>query len=595
MIEMLTVVPPAFVVLAAAIIAFFVPRKVAHALGFVAVLAVVPWVWLLRSSPDAYIETVFLGFDVVLFNVDEFSALMGLIFGGFGAAGVLYAAYSDASATTTAFALTYVGSSLGAVFAGDWLTLVFFWEVMAITSTFLVWNYGGKAIRAGYRYALLHGLGGSLLFFAVTLHYVETGMQTFLYTGEGIAPGLPQILAALGIGVNVGIIGLHAWIPDTYPRPHIAASVFLCAYTTKTGVYTMYRAFPEGNVAIAYMGGAMAVYGVTFALLQKDMRRLLSYHIQAQVGYMLAGVGVGTAFATAGAMGHLFNNILYKGLLFMCAGAIIYRTGENDLKYLGGLWKVMPFTFVAFLVAALSITAVPGFNGFVSKGMVVDAAEYQFEHNVVAGYDVLWWLLMIGAVGTFMSFIKFGYYAFFRGESDYEVPDANLGQKLSMAGAAVACVFFGVFFGAFFEILPTFEFDTDPYSTSHILKALVLATAGVVAFYATKSLLDRIHGAPDVDAVYNPVFFVGTRAAVNGTVGSFRGIDTGVVRLAKIFVWAVNEPREAAERVVPRAYRERHAERVDTTPGETGTWLGIGESVLVVVGVLAVALLVVML
>ncbi len=592
--EALTLVPPAFVVLTAAVIAFFASRRVAHAVGFVATLVTVPWIWALRSSPDAYVETAFIGFDVVLFNVDEFSVLMGLIFGGFGAAGVLYAAYSGASARTTAYALSYVGSSFGAVFAGDWLTLVFFWEIMAVTSTFLVWNYGGKAVRAGYRYALLHGLGGSLLMFAVILHYVQTGMTTFLYTGEGIAPGLPQLIAALGIGVNVGFIGLHAWIPDTYPRPHIAASVFLCAFTTKTGVYAMYRAFPEGNVAIAYMGGAMAVYGVVFALLQKDMRRLLSYHIQAQVGYMIAGIGVGTAFAAAGAMGHLFNNILYKGLLFMCAGVIIYRTGENNLKHLGGLWKVMPFTFVAFVIAALSITAFPGFNGFISKGIVVDAAEYQFEQNLVLGYDVLWWLLMIGGVGTFMSFIKFGYYAFFHGESEYEVRDANLGQRVSMAGAAAACVFFGVFFGAFFDILPTFEPLAHPYSTSHILKGLGLATAGVIGFYATKRALDRVHGAPDVDAAYNPAVFYGTRGVVHGTTEGFAAIDRGVVRLAKSFVWAVNEPREAVESAVPARYADAYSDRVGSTPGETGTRIGIGESVLVVSGVLVVVLYVVL-
>ncbi|ERH01809.1 MAG: formate hydrogenlyase subunit 3/multisubunit Na+/H+ antiporter, MnhD subunit [Halonotius sp. J07HN6] len=205
----------------------------------------------------------------------------------------------------------------------------------------------------------------------------------------GIAGGLPAALAAIGIGVNVGFIGLHTWLPDTYPRPHIAASVFLCVFTTKTGVYGMYRAFPDGHIAIAYMGGAMAVLGATYALFQNDMRRLLSYHIQSQVGYMIAGVGIGGALAQAGAFAHVFNHILYKGLLFMTAGVVIYRTGEESLKKLGGLAREMPITAGAFSVAALSIAGFPGFNGFVSKGIVISASHYSFGEGAAPNRRVL--------------------------------------------------------------------------------------------------------------------------------------------------------------------------------------------------------------
>jgi len=201
---------------------------------------------------------------------------------------------------------------------------------------------------------------------------------------------------------------------------------------------------------------------------------------------------------------------------------------------------------------------------------------------------------MIGGVGTFMSFIKFGYYAFFHGESDVQVRDANIGQRVSMAGAAAACVLFGVFYGVFFDILPSFEPLANPYSASHILKGLGLATAGVVGFVATKRALDRVHGAPDVDAAYNPTVFYGTRVVVRGTTEGFAAIDRGVVRLAKLFVWAVNEPREAAERVVPAKYRSKYEERVESTPGETGTRTGIGESAMVVTAVLVAVLYVVL-
>ncbi|MDZ7688734.1 MAG: Na(+)/H(+) antiporter subunit D [Halobacteriales archaeon] len=593
--DLLTTVPPAFVVLAVALLIPFVPRRVGHALGFVASLAVVPWALALRSSPGTYAETAFMGFKVVLLNIDDFSVLMAVIFGGFGAVAVAYSYYVGASRLQTAFAVSYVGTSIGAVLVGDWLTLVFFWELMAITSTLLVWHYGGKAVRAGYRYALLHGAGGSLLMSAVVLNYVQRGAEGFVFTGDGMASGLPAVLAALGIGVNVGFIGLHAWIPDTYPRPHIGASVFLCAFTTKAGVYGLYRAFPDGNVAVAYMGAAMTVYGVVYALLQTDMRRLLSYHIQAQVGYMVAGIGMTSALATAGGFAHVFNHILYKGLLFMTAGVIVYRTGENSLKKLGGLWRRTPVVFVAFTVAALSISGFPGFNGFVSKGMITSAA-HDTHIYVVGGEDILWWLMMVGAVGTFMSFVKFGYYAFFHGDYDGDLRDGNLGQKAAVSSLAVACFALGVAPGLLFGILPlSGEWTSHPFTVSHIAEGLVLALLGVVGFYVARGAINRIGVAPDVDAAYNPAVFYGTRVTARATTGGYALVDSGAVSLAHVSAWVVNEPRDAVERVLPSEAHGWYDERVANTPGETGLRVGIGETVLVISLVLTAIIFVVLL
>ena len=593
--DLLTTIPPAFVVLGAAVLVALLPREAGHIVGFFASLAVVPWVLVLRSSPGTYLETAFMGFEVILLNVDDFSVVMAVIFGGFGAAAVAYSYYVGASRLQTAFAVSYVGTSVGAVLVGDWLTLLFFWELMAITSTLLVWHYGGKAVRAGYRYALLHGAGGSLLMSAIVLNYVQRGAEGFVFTGDGMASGLPALLAALGIGVNVGFIGLHAWIPDTYPRPHIGASVFLCAFTTKAGVYGLYRAFPDGNLAIAYMGAAMTVYGVVYALLQTDMRRLLSYHIQAQVGYMVAGIGMTSALATAGGFAHVFNHILYKGLLFMTAGVLIYQTGENSLKKLGGLWRHTPVVFVAFTVAALSISGFPGFNGFVSKGMITSAAHKK-EIFVLGGEDVLWWLMMIGAVGTFMSFIKFGYYAFFHGPYEGELRDGNLGQKVAVSALALACFVLGVVPGLLFGILPlSGEWTAHPFTVSHILEGLVLAVLGVVGFYVARGAINRIGVAPDVDAIYNPVVFYGTRVTARATTDGYAAVDTAAVRLARVSAWTVNEPREAVESALPRGVRGWYDERVSSTPGETGLRVGIGEAVLVVSLVLTAVLFVVLL
>jgi len=558
--------PPFVPVLLAALLLPVLGRKLGHAVAGLLTFAVVPYVWLVDSG--AHLQTQLFGFDAVLFNVDPFSTLMGLIFAFIGATGVLYSYYSEATALQTAFALSYVASSLGAVFGGDWLTLIFFWELMAVTSTLLVWHYGGKAVRAGYRYALLHGIGGTLFLGAVVWHFVEAG--TFLFASvpggpetAGLAGSVAPVLAALGVGVNVGFVGLHAWLPDTYPRPHIAASVFLCVYTTKTGVYGMYRVFPEdGNVAVAYMGGVMAVFGATMALFQNDMRRLLSYHIQSQVGYMVAGVGIGSALAQAGAFAHVFNHILYKGLLFMTAGVVIYRTGEQSLKKLGGLAREMPITAGAFTVAALSIAGFPGFNGFVSKGIVISGSHYTFEKGPLAIGDfyTLELLLLIGGVGTFMSFIKFGYYAFFHGEYDGEVKDANYGQSAAMVTVAALCVFYGLFDGALFALLPFDVTDEavvahvyETYTVSHIVEGVALAVLGLVGFRLVKKPLSGLGKVPDVDSLYNPAALYGTRYLVVGVTELYAAVDRQAVRAADAAAFAVNNPQAAVTRVTGRS------------------------------------------
>jgi len=537
----LTAIPPVIVVLAAALAAGLAGsrRRLGHLLGGAAAGLVTLWVWFVPSG--THLTGQLFGFDAVFFAVDPFSRVVGLVFAFIATVAVGYSWATGAESKQTAYALTYVGSSLGAVFAGDWLTMVVWWELMAITSTILVWDYGGKAVRAGFRYAILHGIGGSLVLAAIAWHYATVG--SFLFTAaDGMVGTIPQLFAAIGIGVNVGFIGLHAWLPDTYPRPHIAASVFLCVYTTKTGVYAMYRAFPEGHLWIAYMGGAMAVFGAAAALLQNDMRRLLSYHIQSQVGYMVAGVGIGSALAQAGAFGHVFNHILYKSLLFMTAGAVIYSTGEENLKYLGGLARKMPVTAAAFTIAALSIAGFPGFNGFVSKGIVISASHYTFVKGPLAVGDfyTLELLLLVGGVGTFLSFIKFGYYAFLHGP--YEgapVTPAPRPQQVAMLLVAGLCVFYGVFDGALFSLLP---FDvTDEtvvahvyhtYTVPHVIEGVALAAIGLVGFAVLKKPLSKVGRVPDVDAAYNPLVFYGTRAVVHGVTETYAAVDRVAVAAA---------------------------------------------------------------
>jgi formate hydrogenlyase subunit 3/multisubunit Na+/H+ antiporter MnhD subunit len=403
------------------------------------------------------------------------------------------------------FALLYAGASLGVVFAGDWITLLFFWELMAVTSTFLIWQEGGEAIGAGYRYLLWHGLGGTLLAAGIALLFMGGGSPVV-----GPLTGIPgasyqvwaSVLIVLGIGVNIAFIPLHTWLPDAYPRANFVASVFLSVYTTKAAVYLLARAQP-GTEFIAFMGAIMAVFGVIFAVFQNDMRRLLSYHIVSQVGYMVAGIGIlgwlGAAEAVGqlgfdGGMAHLFNHILYKALLFMAVGVIIWKTGENALSRVGGLQKKMPVTAIAFWIAAFSIAGVPFFNGFVSKGMVLAAAE----HTSIW----LWVLLEIASFGTFVSFLKLGYFAFLRPGTN-EATDPPLLMQAAMLGTAALCLIIGLFPALLFTLLP-YPTSYAAYDPEHVLSALLVLGAAALFFFTVGKKVLEPHDVPqrDFDILY---------------------------------------------------------------------------------------------
>lgn len=577
------VIPPALLVGATVIPVLVCSRRVGYAAAMLGCTLVVLWALLVPVGTE--LTTTFIGFELRVVAIDTFSQFMLLILGGFGVAAVGYAYGAGLDQRSLLTAITYVTAATWTVTVGDWLGLVIGWELMAIASTVLLWRAGGGAIRAGYRYALAHALGGGLLLAGVLLHLQAVGISptALHFNGTGISAGVPAVVVGLGVGVNAAVIGLHAWLPDSYHRPHVAASVFLCAYTTKVAVYAAYRAFPEGNLVLAYVGGAMAIYGAGYALAQKDMRRLLAYHIQAQVGYMLAGIGIGSALGVAGGFGHLFNNVLYKGLLFMVAGSIVLSTGENRLDRYGALGRSAPVLLGAFLVAALSITAVPGFNGFVSKGMVLDAAGE-------AGERPLRWVLLVGAVGTFASFSKFGYYAFLQGDPAQRasIPSSH---KVVMVIIALLCVLLGLWYQFQFALLPeTGTWSTDPYSTGHLIEGVTLAVVGILAFVVGKPVFDRLHGGIDVNRIHDPVVFYGTKAGTGAIARCFKTADSVVGDLAKQAIRMVRNPAETIEQLLPASYEQWYEQRRKRIPGQTGFKASLDTSLYLIVLVLLVLL-----
>lgn len=440
----------------------------------------------------------FMGYKLILLRVDSLSYLMGVIFATITFLAVLYAA-GFAKPWIHLFAMLYAGTSLGAVFAGDWITLLIFWELMAVTSTMLIWEAGGEAVQSGYRYMLFHGFGGAMLAAGIALLFFEGASPTV----GAIAGFWPSVFIVIGIGVNVAMIPLHTWLPDSYPRAHFAASVFLSVYTTKAAVYLLARAQPNTEI-VAFMGAIMVVYGVGFAVFQTNMRKLLSYHIVSQVGYMVAGVGLASwpgivaqlsELALDGGMAHVFNHILYKALLFMTVGVVIWRTGENTLEKLGGLMRKMPVTAIAFWVAAFSISGVPLFNGFVSKGMIITAAE---ENNTL-----IWTLLEIGSFGTFLSFLKLGYFAFLR-PGTIEAHDPPITVKAAMLGAAALCVAIGVYPPLLYSILPFNGAGYVAYAWNQVLPTTLILGAAALFFFTfgRKLLAPHETGLKDFDVGY---------------------------------------------------------------------------------------------
>jgi multicomponent Na+:H+ antiporter subunit D len=416
-------------------------------------------------------------------RVDALSRLFGLVFCLLGVLGAIYG-LPERAALPHAAAFAYTASALGVVFAGDLLTLFAAWELMAVSSTLLVVGRGtGRARAAGLRYLLVHAAGGAALLAGIVIHVRAGGSL-----GVGPLAGTPGAgLILLGVAVNAAIPPLHAWLTDAYPEATVGGAVFLSALTTKSAVYVLLRAFP-GEDLLVWAGATMALYGVVFAVLENDIRRLLAYHIVSQVGYMVCGVGLGTPLALAGAAAHAFCHILYKGLLFMGAGAVLYATGRSRLTELGGIGRRMPWTLACYTVGALSISGVPLFNGFVSKSLVVAAAE-------AAQRPAVEWLLVLASVGTFLhTGLKLPWFTFLGPDRGVPATDPPWSMRAAMLGAAALCVLTGVAPGLLYAWLPG-PVDYLPYTRAHVLTTVQLLAGTALGFFW---LLDRLAGTPTV-------------------------------------------------------------------------------------------------
>jgi len=456
----------------------------------------------------------------LLFYVDRLNLFFGYIFSLLAFFVILYS-FQVKENLYFPLSFFYIGSSLGAIFAGEYLVFFIFLELMALSSTFLIWlgftlkvhpegdvhpragnGEREESLKAGFRYLLFHLFAGLCLFAGILIEYVNTYLATGRFGLNLLTTPttkLSFVLILLGIGINACFIPFHTWLPDAYPKASFHTSVLLSIFTTKTAVYALARIFPGVNF-LAYMGALMAIYGVTFALMQNKMRKLLSYHIVSQVGYMVAAIGLGGDLGVNGGLFHALNNILYKSLLFMCAGAVIYNLGEEKLSNLGYLFERMPITTFTALIGAFSIAGIPLFNGHISKIIISESAH---------GNETIYFLLKIATIGTWLSFLKFIYFGFLRktmqtdlhgfkqmrisfprikysNPHPYLEAELPLSMLVSMVSLALFCFFTGVYPKIVMQVLPYPLKKINFYSLGNITSAMQVYLVGLLVFVLLK-------------------------------------------------------------------------------------------------------------
>jgi len=426
----------------------------------------------LINIPEGIHWTVsFLDYKLVFGKVDKLSLFFGYIYHLITLIALVYSIHVKENSQHMA-ALCYGGSALGVVFAGDLITLFIFWEIMALSATFLVWaNKSKESYGAGMRYLLVHLFGGLCLLIGMFMHVYETGSLEFGYIGLN---NFGSWLILIGFGINCAFPGLHSWLPDAYPQTTATGGVFMWTFTTKTAVYVLARGFPGVEILI-WIGAVMTVFPIFFAVVENNLRKVLSYSLINQLGYMVVGIGIGTQLSLNGTISHVFCHILYKALLVMSMGAVIYRTGKINCTDLGGLYKSMPLTAVFCIIGALSISAFPLFSGFVSKSMVVESAA-------MGGMTIIWLMLLFASVGVLEhAGIKVPYHAFFAHDSGIRTKEAPTHMLIAMGVTAFLCVFIGVMPGPLYSLLP-YTVDFDPYTASHVVTTSQLLLFGILAY-----------------------------------------------------------------------------------------------------------------
>ena len=419
-----------------------------------------------------------LGFTLNWLHLDRLAFVFVLIFHIALLLGQIYALHVRSRMEQSA-AVIYAGSAIGAVLAGDLLTLFIWWEMTAISSVFLLLANRAfprtQILAVAMRYFIVQVASGLALLTGLTLRYLDTGSLAFS-TIDPFGAGGVWILFAFGIKCAFPL--LHNWLQDAYPHATPSGAVILSAFTTKLAVYALARGF-AGFEYLIVIGVIMTAFPIFFAVIENNMRRVLAYSLNNQLGFMVAGIGIGTELAINGAVAHAFAHIIYKALLFMAMGAVLYRTQEIRASHLGGLYKSMPWTATFCIIGALSISAFPLLSGFVTKSMILSAAAFE-------GHHWAWLVLLFASAGVLdHSGIKIPFFTFFAHDSGKRCHEAPKHMLLAMFLASALCIAIGVYPEFLYRMLP-YAVDYHAYEFSHVLtqmQLLLFATGAFVFLY----------------------------------------------------------------------------------------------------------------
>jgi multicomponent Na+:H+ antiporter subunit D len=466
---MIAELPAGLILVAAGLLVPLLPLALRGVPGVAApLLALAQLAWI---GPGYRMEVEAFGATLTLVRTDALSLAFGYVFAIAASLNALYSWHVRRGAEQPA-ALVYAGSAMAAIFAGDLVSLFVFWELSAVASTLVIWAAGTpRAYHAGMRYLTVQLASGMLLAAGAALRFAETGSLAFDAIGLA-SPGGALLLIAFGIKCAFPL--LHNWLQDAYPEASATGTVVLSAFTTKIGIYALARGF-AGEEILVPVGTAMAVFPIFFAVIENDLRRVLAYSLNNQLGFMVVGIGLGTEVGLNGAVAHAFADILFKGLLFMSMGAVIVRAGTARATELGGLYKSMPCTTVFCMIGAASISAFPLFSGFVTKSMIMASAAEE-------GRTAVWFLLLFASAGVFHhAGIKIPFFAFFAHDSGIRCREAPAHMLAAMALAAALCIGIGLFPAALYAVLPL-PATYEPYTSSHVLAQLQLLVFSALAF-----------------------------------------------------------------------------------------------------------------
>ncbi len=485
--------PPAFIMIIGAMLIPVVRESFRPVL-----LILVPFLTLLmiwNLDDGVLLSARFLGYEIELVEANNVRRLFATIFAVMAMVAGLFA-FQHARVVEMSASMAYAAGAIGVSFAGDLITLFLFWEFMALFSTVVVWSGGTEAARrAGIRYGIMHLVGGIILKIGIEGVAVQTG-------SIAIQPldldSFATWMMLIGVLINAAAPPVSAWLSDAYPEASPTGSVVLSAFTTKTAVLALLLLFP-GQTVLIWIGLYMIFYGIIYALMENDMRRILAYSIVNQVGFMVVGVGIGTELALNGVAAHAFSHIIYKALLLMSAGAVMLQTGKRKCTDLGGLYRTMPVTAVCGTIGALAISSFPYTSGFISKSMISQSAAY-------GELAFVWYGLVAASAGVFLhAGIKFPWFVFFQKDSGLRPKDPSWNMQAAMIIFAVACVLLGVFPSLLYRFLP-YEVSYVPYTADHLVTQLQLLLFAGLAFFVTLPLMKRTMTISlDVDFFYRRV------------------------------------------------------------------------------------------